>query len=455
MFLHIFRISLVALGLWTWALLTASPGLADEWEETRDEFRQQMRSESWAERRDAFVLLTTFDGQKAVEEILSALGRETNGVVVSTGLETLGLLVSPEAEDALLEAARKGKGRRRLLVILALEKQKGPAIEALLLEAATGKDPQVAAQAARVLGEREVLPSGALPVLQKLLQHKDWQVRSAAARTLLAHPDKAAVPALAQAFAKADGRDRADLIAALEKTTGQDFGNDIDAWKRFAKGEDPAGIRRKPKEVPTVFGVPIYGKRVVIVLDNSLRMSDPNPYDAERLRELCDVEDGAPIPWFRMKTNGQFALGHVRHLISGFQKGTKFALLPFNLTVQNAFEGFVPAGSAARKRATDVLDSLIEDDGIASYDALMAALDIAGWKDASAWRKGPDEIIFITVNIPTAGAVKEADVIAAAVGLKARLRMVPIHTVGIHLHPYDMCRNIATRSGGTYVNLVK
>jgi len=453
--LHFFRTLLLASGLSASVLLGASFARADEWTETRDQFRTQMKSASWAERRDAFVLLTTFDGPKAVEEILAALDRESNGVVVSTGLETLGLLVSPEAKEALIEAARKGKGRRRLLVLLALEKQKGPEIEALLLEAAQGKDPQVAAQAALVLGERETLPAGALPVLLKLLQHKDWQVRSAAARTLLAHPDKAAVPALAQALSKADGRDRADLIAALGKTTGQDFGNDPDAWKRLAKGEDPATLRRKPRPVPTVFGVPIYGKRVVIVLDNSLRMSDPNPYDAERLRELCDVEDGAPIPWFRMKTNGQFALGHVRHLIAGFPKGTKFALLLFNAMVRNVFDGFIPAGSAARKRAAEVLDSLIQDDGIATYDALMGALDIAGAKEASAWRKGPDEIVFITVNMPTAGEVKEADVVAAAVGLKARLRMVPIHTVGIHLHPYDMCREIAARSGGTYVDLVK
>ena len=67
----------------------------------------------------------------------------------------------------------------------------------------------------------------------------------------------------------------------------------------------------------------------------------------------------------------------------------------------------------------------------------------------------PDEIIFITVNMPTTGEIKEADVVGAAIALKARLRMVPIHTVGIHFHPYDMCRDIAAKSGGVYVDLTK
>ena len=60
-----------------------------------------------------------------------------------------------------------------------------------------------------------------------------------------------------------------------------------------------------------------------------------------------------------------------------------------------------------------------------------------------------------TVNVPNAGEIKEADVVAAAISLKARLRMVPIHTVGIHFHPYDMCRNIAQKTGGVYVDLTK
>ncbi len=440
-------------------LLVGQPGLrpasADDWGDVKKDFRERMKSEKWHERRDAFVLLTPYDGAGAVEELLDVLDDEENGAVVLAGIETLGLLVSPGAHDALLAAAKKEKGRVQRLVLYALEQQKGSDVDAVLLAAAKDRDPMVAAQAALVLGSRETLPSGAVPVLIDLLGHKDWQVRSAAARTLLRHPDKAAVPALAKALEEAEGRDRRDLVAALEKTTGETFGYDPKAWIRLAKGEDPASIPRTPVQVPTAFGIPIYGQRVVVVLDNSLRMSDPHPFDAARLRELCTTPDPPPVPWYRMKTNDQFAHGYVKHLVGNLPRGSKFGLVIFNTLVNNVFEGFIPAGGAAEKRTDDTLDGLLPDDGIDSYDALMTALNMGGAKEKSAWRNGPDEILFITVNFPTAGEVKEADVVAAAVGLVARLRLVPIHAVGIHFHPYDMCRRIAALSGGEYVSLVK
>lgn len=441
---------------WLLVAVVLAPGArADDWSDARKEFRERMKAEAWNERRDAFVLLTPYDGAEAVEEILDALEGEPNGAVVLGGLETLGLLVSDGAKQALLESARKAKGRIRLLALQALEKQKGLEVENALVEALADRDGPVAALAARVLALRERLPVDAPVPLTKLLAHKDWQVRAAAARALTVHPQEASVPALARALEKAEGRDRADLVAALAKTTGEDFGYDPGAWTRVAKGEEPSAIPRRPVQVPTAFGLPIYGQRVVIVLDNSLRMSDPHPFDSDRLRKLCETPDPPPVPWYRMKTNGQFAHGHVEHLIGGLPRGTEFGLITFNTLVQNVFEGFASAGSAAERRADEAIANLEPDDGIATYDALMLALDLAGSKDKSAWRRGPDEILFITVNMPTTGEVKEAGVVAAAVGLKARLRQVPIHTVGIHYHPYDMCRQIAELSGGTYVSLVE
>lgn len=428
---------------------------AEEWADVRDAFREASKSPEWAKRRDAFLLLVDQDRSEAVQEILAVIDREPNAAVVYAGLETLGLYTSEGVRTALVAAAQKGKDRERLYVLVALEKQVGPEATALLLEVAKGRDAPAAAQAALALGAGESLPPGAGPALVKLLAHRDWQVRCAAARSLARHPDPAALPALAAALADAKGRDRADLIAALEKTSGQAFGNDPAAWRRLAAGEDAATIQAKPVLAPTAFGIPIYGRRVVIVLDNSLRMSDPHPFDGERLRTLCDPPDGAPIPWFRMKTNAQFAVGHVKHLVRGLERGTKVGLILYNLTVNNALLGLVPAGSAAERQVDALLDDLIQDDGIATFDALDLALDLAGPRDATAWKDGPDEILLVTVNMPTAGEVREADVVAAAIGLKARARMVPIHVVGISFHPYDMCRALAERTGGTYVSLVK
>lgn len=426
---------------------------ADGWEEMRDEFRKGVRSEDWKTRRDAFVYLSGHDRPEAVREILGVLEDEENAAVVLAGVEALTFQKSKGSQEALFEAVRKGKERVRLLVLNALAGLESKAVADLLLEVAQGKDEPAAAQAALALAKQK--HPDAVPVLIKLLKDKSWQVRRAAAIALREYRPDEAVGPLADALAASKGRERNEIIGALLEITGERFGNDPAAWKKLARGTPPEEIHAKPELVPTVFGVPIYGQRVVVCLDNSLRMTDPHPFDAERLRELSEAPEGDPIPWFRVKTNGQFAVSHVKHLLQGLPKGAKFELIFFNETVHGLFGSLANVGTATRNAAFAALDDLVTDNGIDSFDALDAALDVAGRGDAKAWKSGPDEIVFVTVNMPNAGPVTEADVVAAALGLKARLRMVPIHTVGIHYHPYEMCRELAARTGGVYVDLTK
>lgn len=437
------------------AEIVLSPARADDWTDDRSAFRSEVRSEDWRMRRDAYLLLTNHDSAEAVDEALNALDDERNAAVVLGALDALGMMVTMEARGRLFELARKGKGVEVLLAIRVLSTREGDDVDAVLLEVARGKDAPSIAQAVLALAARETLPAGAAGTFKKLLAHKDWQVQSAAARAILAHPDPTAVAELAAAFAKAKGRERHDLIGALEKTTGHAYGNDPKAWTALAKGTPPAEIQAQPTLVPTAFGIPVYGRRVVIVLDNSLRMGDPHPFDTERLRELCDPRDGDAIPWFRMSLISHFAHAHVKHLIQGLPKGTRFELIAFNEFVQPTFGELVSVGAASRKLALETLEALKTDDGIATFAALNAALDIEGAKEAKAFKSGPDEILFVTVNQPTKGDVTEGDLVASAIAMKASRRMVPIHTVGIHFHPYAMCQRLAESTGGTYVNLVK
>ena len=435
------------------ALLPTDRAFADGWEDMREEFRTAMKSDKWKERQDGFIYLEGYDRPEAVEEILRALKKETNAAVELAALDALAAQKSKGSREVLFKIARKGKGRERLLVINALARQPSLDVGEMLLEVAAGKDGPAAAQAALALKDQK--HPDTVKVLVPLLKSKHWQVRRAAAITLKAlRPDEAVKP-LADALALSKGRDRFEILDALLEITGETFGNDPAAWKAFARGTPAAEIRAKPKHPPYAFGVPIYGQRVVICLDNSLRMTDRHPFGDERLRKLSTAPDGKAIPWIRVATNGQFAHAQVKHLIRGFQKGTKFELIVFNATVQPVFNGLANVGSAARNTVFEVMDGLKTDDGIAAYTALQQALDVAGATDAKAWKSGPDEIIYITVNVPTAGEVTEADLVAAGIGLKARLRMVPIHTVGIHYHPYDMCREIAKLTGGVYVDLTK
>lgn len=456
----------------------AQAARAEDTGDARKEFRRALRSEAWQERREAYLGIADYDGAEVAEEVLSALVDEPNPAVVLVGVRVLGGFKALDAQEFLATTLRKGRGARKRYVLLALAGQRGDQAIPILLETVRGKDAGSAAQAALALGQKRIRE--ALPDLLKLLKHKDWQVRAAGARALhgLATPPspkpkpgeekrppkKMPVPdwmkepeiteALIAALASSRGSERGAIVAALEAIHEREYGNNPLAWKAVLAGEEPdARTLRKRVYPPHVFGIPIYGRRVVFVLDNSLRTGDPHRFGSgDRLLEVCKVPGGRDILGMRLRTVKQFAGAHFKRCISDLPTGTSFELITFNEIVTPLFGRLQGANAGTRKLAMETIDALNEDNGIASFDALTQALDISGAKDSVAWRKGPDEIVFVTCNMPTAGEIKEADVVAAAIALKARLRMVPIHTIGIESHPYDMLRTVAQETGGVYRN---
>lgn len=455
-------------------LLPVGSVFADELGRARQDFRTAQRHDDWREREDAYKVLAGYDGRDAADEALRALLKEKNGAVVYTGVRCLALMKSTGAQEVYKETLAKGKPRARLLVLMALDAMDAPGLNEALHAVLAGKDAAAAAQAAMALGRRQSLDS--IPHLLPLLRHKAWQVRRGAAVGLLAlasppapkdpatsepgvlpAPDAMRTPAVTQALAAAlaagTGSERRPMIRVLERVTGADFGLDTNAWKQLAAGKAKDEVVHKPVTIPHIFGIPILGRRVVVVFDRSLRMDDPHPFRKEgRLEEVCQVPGQRPVSWLRMTRTKDFASAHVRRLLADMEKKSRLEVVLFNNSVSRLFEKFVGPGAGSKKQLKEALDGLKVDEGINSHGALTQALDIAGDKEKQAWKSGPDEIVFITVNVPTVGEVKDPDVVASAIGLKARLRMVPVHTIGIQSHPYDMLRRLAAQTGGVYRN---
>ena len=456
-------------------LLCASPVLADDLGTARQDFRTAQKAERWQDREDAYKVLAGYDSGDAAREALRALTKEENAAVIYTGVRCLALMKSNSAQEAYRETLAKGKPMARLYVLMALDAMSAQGLTDALLAVLKGKDAPAVAQAAMALGRRQSLQS--IPDLLPLLGHKAWQVRRAAAMALLAlaspaapvdpgSPDKpralAAPPemrtpmvikSLVKALAVDTGSERGPMLRALKKITGQDYGLDVGAWQQLASGKDVDAIVHKPVPIPHIFGIPIFGRRVVVAFDRSLRMDDAHPFRAEgRMESLCEVPGGRHIPWMRLHRMRQFAGAHVQRLFADMPKKSRMEVVWFHRTVGRLFEKFVGPSAGAKKKLKEAFDELKVDDGINVYGALTLALDIAGAKDSQAWKSGPDEVVLINVNVPTAGDIKDPDVIASAIGLKARLRMVPVHTIGIHTHSYDMLRMIAAHTSGIYRN---
>jgi len=437
-----------------WAPSTAL-GDDDGWKDAHRTFRAAQKSEVWTERRDAYVDLAYFDGAPAVKAILKAMGGEKNPAVILTAIQTLGGFASLEALAAVEKEVVSGRGMRRLYMLMAMARQKGAANTPVLLEVLQDKkDMMAVAQAALALGERKA--AEAKEPLIALTKSKAWQLRAAAARALAQLGDKEAVEPLVKSLAASVGSERRTIAVALETLTGQKFGLDTSAWTKLAAGADPAAIKPREMKLPYFTQIPITGKRVVFIITNSQRNEDPHLFVAAgRLESLCEVPGARPILHTRIATVGNFIHAHAKRCIQDLPtKGKqKLGMIFFNQVVRPLWPKFVSMNSGTLKQALAALDGAVHAAGINHYDAMIAALDYAGPKDSAAWKNGPDEIIFTACNSPNAGEIKEAEVIAAAIALRARIRMVPIHTVGVTGHPYTMMEHIAASTGGLYKNL--
>ena len=466
------------------ALLLAPPGgpspaAAEGSKDAIKTFKKSQKEERWQDRRDAYLLLADYDDEEVVKALLDAMTKEENPAVQLTALKVLAELRSESARARITSEVKKARGARKQYVLMAIARQPGDEAVPVLLEIVKGKDGPAVAQAALALGRKEV--KEAIPALTALLAHKDWQVRRAAAMALATIaqppppppkdgkpapkdfrwpvPEEMKAPEITQqliaALAASDGVERGAIVKALAEIHEVDHGLNLEAWKAVAEGKEVTKrIERKREWPPAAFGIPLYGKRIVFVYDNSLRSGDPHRFGTgERLEELCQVPGGPPLVSSRLITVGQFARAHIGRAVATMKRGQQFEVITFNASVKPLYGKFTSSGSASQKLFEDHFATLTPDDGINSFGALTEALDLGGSADAKAWKKGPDEIVFVTCNQPTQGELTDADVVAAAIGLKGRMRMVRIHTIGIESHPYAMLETIAQETGGVYRNL--
>lgn len=469
------RALLLPLALWL-LFLTPLPATGDEVSDTKKEFKRLLRQETWQGRASAYDSLAMIDSAVAVEEALKALVKEKNAAVVVAGIRMLSQLRSDEAVSALRKYAAKPKGKRGFYTLLSLTRMRGEAgSEELLSLVGTQKDLPMAAQAAVALGRKQI--HAAIAPLVALLGHKDWQMRTAGARGLFLmagpipeEPKPKATPApwvpawlkvdevlapLVTALEAADGSDRRPLIQALERLTRQDFGYDPAAWRAYADGVEPDQIQRKPKTVPHIVGFPVYGKRVIFLIDNVTSTDDPVPYrDRNRLKELCDVPGARRVPWFSIKTTRDFMHAHLKRAVMDLTgKGVKFEVVVIGNRGHLTFGKLQSSNRGTRMAIGTMLEKLKVESGNDTFDALSVALDISGKGDKAAWTRGPDELIYLTCTVPWLGAeFEDPDVVGSAIGLRAWRRMVPIHTIGIGPHPRGLTAAVSDLSGGVYIS---
>lgn len=459
----------------TLLLTSGTSALADDWSDAKSEFKKAQRSDDWTVRAAGYGELAFFDGKLAVQEVIKQMAKEKNEAVVIAAVKTMQAFVTQGAMDELQAQLLKAKGERKLLLMMVIEQQQGNHGGSHLMElVAADKDLAAKCQAAMALARRQV--KAAIPHFYDMLFHKDWHVRFAGAKALEViagpipdkpqgnvkpkpwvpewFPTKAALETLVEALEVAVGSERRAIISALERIGNAKLGWDTPAWRQLIAGTPVAEITKNPQHPPYFFGVPVWGKRVAIVMTINHRMSEPHNYPArERLQKLCEVPGARSVAWPRMKSNGHFISKHLQRTVQDLPKDVKFNLWLAGTKIDSVFPRLVGANTSNKTKVQEFLEEFKTDAGNDLYTALNDALDSGGKKDGAAWSKGPDEVLMVTCAVPWLAEITDQQVIGSAVGLKARRRVVPLVVVGVHEHPYELMELLARLSSGVYLSL--
>jgi hypothetical protein len=249
--------------------------------------------------------------------------------------------------------------------------------------------------------------------------------------------DKDAVTRLVQRLVTAEGETRADILRRMHQISGlaPDARPEWPAWwqEKQEKFEFPPAAAAKPDPflraalgaapgavVPSYYGLPLYGSRIVFVVDFSGSMAGAKVEAAKR---------------------------ELRNAIGLLPDATRFNVISFNSEVLTWKKELVAVSPITKKEASVWVASGAAIAKTHSYDALAAAL-----------AQDCDAIYFLTDGAPTGGKVTNPPQIVEAISRLNRVRRATINTLGISPGQEggafdDFLHDLAEQNFGVYKRL--
>ena len=385
------------------------------------------------ERSVAIRLLAEIDHEGVTNALLPLLkSRETE--IVYSVIRSLGRRGDAMAIDALRSLMKKSKGERRI------ESMHG--LHMLLVD-----DPAWKAELMPMLGSRDIatqitamdLLAGlqateALATVHKLLDHRVWQVRAAAYDFCRTVRSINSIPKLFDRVDHEKGRLRDDALDALENLTQLRLLSAAQ-WQRwwshqsdrFTLPEPPAEGKssRPPAAGGTVsyYSLTISSSRVAFIIDHSGSMSA------------------------KMSTGGttrmEEAKRQLSRVVEQIPAKTHFNILFFGNGVKNILKKLTAANPKTKKKALGAVKGLTPTGSTNIHDALEAA-----FADPEV-----DTIYLLSDGYPSAGKIRDPNLLADAVARWNRSRRIRIHTIAVG-STSPMLQRLSSESGARHV-LVK
>lgn len=335
----------------------------------------------------------------------------------------------------------KGRSDPVATAAAAMLGKRGPP-EALepLLKASTSKGQGRSTAAIEALGAYPDDDKAGKRLEKALKKRKPWQAVAAAIAGLERRRRKDSIDVLVKVLPKLDGRLFDDARRALERMTGQDFGDKAKDWKSWwARGKDifefsGAAARReatgrdKP-EVTTVtrnpkyYGSEVVSRRLAFIVDFSGSMT-----------AKMDMKDA------NSKTRLDRAKEELVAVIKGLTKDAHFNLVFFGTDFKAWQKTIVRATGKARSSALGYISGGKTMGGTNIYDPLEAVL-----QDPNV-----DTIYLLSDGSPGSGKfTAPADILREIKKINAGKRIV-IHTISFGSKSAFM-KDLAEQNGGKYI----
>jgi hypothetical protein len=324
------------------------------------------------------------------------------------------------------------------------------------------------------------------------LSHKVWQVRVAALgllqRSIGYDNEERVVQAAIERVGQEEGRVRDDLVRFLSgRMNGANGGTDVERWQQLwsnYKHDRETGELDDPnRTVSTYYGIPIYSKHIVFVIDTSGSMAHPHGIQRKSKPKrpvAVTTETGKPgspkqkqrreLDWDKITTKIDLAKAELIRTLEELDEDVSFSIVTYNHEFKVLSDKLVKATPKNKKRFIAMVQKLTANGATdAFFRATFAGMDCAvrdrkprggvGSK-ADLRVQYADTVFFLTDGFPTHGPgpdnIMPPEMIRANVA-KLRehyeLRKVAINTIGIGPHDMALLGEIAEMTGGTYVDL--
>jgi hypothetical protein len=300
------------------------------------------------------------------------------------------------------------------------------------------------------------------------LDASSWQVRSAAAECLGALGELCAVDPLLDRMETEGGRIRLDIRQALKRLVGDDLGANPRHWRDWWDREkerhggvpppEAMGRPTRPGDIeyeppPTYYGLQVFSRRVVYLIDSSGSM----------LREMSIDPD-----WLK-RNRRDYPSRAARFDLAGYEVEKSLRSLDFRTRIQILFfsdeadaagEGLTPATPQNVDRALSRLRAarpgrFSGEQSVTNYvDALRLLLDRKrGEGPVDRPRAIADTAFFLTDGYPTAGDITDPDILLAWFRdlndfARVRLNVITYGRVGTQ---HVFLKALAEENGGTFV----